>query len=86
MRKETGVEVRLSAERERFVHRLVSLGRYASPSAAIEAALRLLETQETDSAPKRAVTVGLEQALAGRSGVVTPQEIVQRAARREWVR
>lgn len=75
------MEVALSPERARFVRRLVADGRYVSPLAAVEAALRLLEAGD-GSCLRQAVSLGLEQVLAGRSMATTADDVVRDAARK----
>lgn len=76
------MELRLSPERERFVRQAVESGRYASASEVVEAALGILMAQDATGPTQRAVTIGLEQAVAGRSTPLTVDEIVRRALRK----
>ena len=76
------MEVRLSPEQARFVGGAVERGLYASPEQAVETALRLLGSQGATGPGQRAVALGLEQALAGRSAALTADDVVRRALRK----
>ena len=75
------MEVRVLPEREGFVRSLVEEGRYASAAEVVEAGLRLLQIQSRVCPLRRAVALGLEQALAGRSVGITVDDVVRRASR-----
>ena len=76
------MEVRLSPEHERFVRQSVERGHYPSAAQVVEAALRLLEAREEGGPTQRAVALGVEQALAGRSAALTGDEVIRCAHRR----
>ncbi|GEM_PF-4812408 len=73
------MRVELSSERERFVQRCLKEARFATPEALVETALREYETRNDGGPLRRAVLVGLEQAVAGRAGAVTLDDLWWRA-------
>jgi antitoxin ParD1/3/4 len=75
--------ISLTPELDRFVHRQVASGRFASSSEVIRAGLRLLEDQEREKETKReALRTWLRESLDDGTSNLSEGEVIDRIRER----